>query len=269
MLDEAWCQYCSAWDSETHRDAITAFNGDYSESAINVYPGLLQQTPVMGATWTILKTAADSFVDALPPALRRLAQLGELISTGLWWSGVYPIQQQGQRSSVRRLLTVDFNGHLNAKLRELRRAFPPVRDVTCDLLGLDSNDAISRLDQFRSQILVATQQHGAELEAPRRVSTTRQTQPHLSVAHVSAWQNFQLAIRKMEEAGSSSKRTKRAAWTWLNENRFFSNYQPPSLESFSRFVRGAEQFYRQHPDQRPSDGRGMSIVPYSQADINA
>lgn len=266
-LDATIEQFRSAWGSTEHREAIAAFNFGDTESVTDCYTALLGQAPVTGASWIALKDAVDRFIDNLPPVLKKLARFGELVSTGLWWCRAYRTSQQRQRGSYQRCLSVDLNGALQTKVRELSRRFPPVEGLTCDLYGLRSVDAIQKLDQFRSEVLHAIQRHGAELEQPRSNPQRISRPPRLSRAPALAWQSYHQAVREMEQATFEGPVTDQGVWDWISDRGCEDYAVIPNFENWCRQLRKARSFYEQHPDQRPDTETLRSIQRMADADM--
>jgi hypothetical protein len=152
-LNKAQQQYGSARGSEAHRGAIIAFNEDNFETTSDPYPDLVRQAPVFGEAWDRLKESSIAFVEKLPPILRSLANVGDLVSKGLWWNRSYSDPIQDRQGSHLQFLAVRLNGQLSSELRELRRRLRAIRGITCDLYCSAYQDAIARLEVFRTQIL--------------------------------------------------------------------------------------------------------------------
>ena len=254
-IAEAWQAYCLCWGSDTQRNAIAAVNRDCPEAVADAYQDFLIQAPVSCREWTALKDAAKLFVDALPSQLRTLAQVGELVSQGQWYSEVY-WQQQSQHHSFHRFLTVELHGQLNSRLRALGRKIPAARQIVCDLYSVNSQDALSRLKLFREQVLSAIRQHATDLETPPDHSPAEVTERdpnRLNRSAQLAWDSYNFAVDRLNPSESSARATDKAIWTWLNESGstggFPRDYQLPEFPTWSRYLRRARKFYG--PDRDP------------------
>lgn len=263
-LDIAWQEYRTSWGMTEHRRAIAAMKVAEPEWEFDIEQDLLPTTPVVSDAWRQLRRQIVDFIEDLPPVLRGLAKLGELVNKASHWSATDPDESKRSEASLQCFVTVIIDRQIKKALRRLARGFVPVRGIECDLDGKEYDDAILILAEFRSQMMTAIQQHAINqvdrAKAPPKASTGmgEGNRPLKHCAEL-AWQSYLCAIKHTCPSQSSSSGTDKAIWDWLRENGL-DGYQLPRFENWARYLRKARQFYKPPRDPLLADRTGRSIA---------
>jgi|GEM_PF-1926313 len=266
QLQVVWDDYKNHWGSEGHRETIDAIQQVDPAFVSDIEDQRFKLSPVSKNAWTLLQQQANGFIDKLPPVLRLLTQLAELIAKGSWG------YRSDGPSPHREFTNVTLLRQIKSKLRAVARKLSPLRQIAYELNNLETIELIERLGDARTTILRTIRQHGVDLESRTTSRTTSRTEdshvPRLSRQPSLAYESFQFAVLRMERDSLPSKKQERerAVWNWLRLNGE-PEYQLPKFENWSRYLRTAEKFNREHPELGSSGYRNRSVTPFEKADI--